>query len=410
MPSFFSVLPPSEALDRLFQALPSSLAAETIPTAEALGRVSAQAIVAPEPLPAFSRAMMDGYAVRAQDTFGAGPAQPACLIISGEATMGRAPAFRVGAGQAALVYTGGMLPKGADAVVMLELTQAPRHNEIEVLRSIAPGENVLRAGGDVASGAVVLPAGHRLRPQDLGALSALGLTQVTVARRPRVALLATGDELVPPEAQPGPGQVRDVNSYSLAAQIEQAGGLPRRGGIVPDNLAALSSAAQAALDGADALVLSAGSSLSTRDLSAAVIGGLGPPGILVHGVAVKPGKPTILAVAGGKPVIGLPGNPAAAMVICDLFVVPTLYRLQGQLPPPPRTVRARLTRNLPSQSGRLDFVPARLRTAADGAPEAEPSPGQASQIFTLVAADGLIVIPSDVTGVAAGEMVEVRLF
>jgi molybdopterin molybdotransferase len=412
MPEFFTVLSPADALARLWQALPGTLVAERVPTADALGRVTAEELAAPESLPAFARATMDGYAVRARDTFGAAQTLPAFLTVIGEAPMGRAPGFALGAGQAALVHTGGMLPEGADAVVMLEVTQAARHNEIEVLKAVAPGENALRVGDDVARGARLFPAGHWLRPQDIGALSALGLTQVSVARQPRVALLATGDEVVPPEAAPAPGQVRDVNSYSLASQISQAGGIALRRGIVPDSQEALRAAARSALAEADALVLSAGSSVSTRDMTAIVIGQLGAPGVLVHGVAVKPGKPTILAAAEGKPIFGLPGNPVSAMVIADLFVVPTVYRLQGLIQPPRRqTVRARLTHNLASQTGRLDYVPARLRPAADdGEMEAEPIFGQSNQIFTLVSADGMIVVPMDATGLSAGEMVEVRLF
>ncbi len=410
MPEFFTVLPPDEALARLFEYLPPTPSAEIIPVAEALDRVTFEAIRAPASLPAFPRSTMDGYAVRAQDTFGASQSLPAYLTVVGETPMGRAPAFEIKAAQAALVHTGGMLPPGADAVVMIEVTQPSRENEIEVLKAVAPGENVLRVGDDILEGAEMLPAGRWLRPQDLGGLSALGFTHIRVARRPRVALLATGDEIVPPEAEAGPGQVRDVNSYSVAGQIARAGGLPIRRGIVPDNFAALQAAAQAALAQADMLVLSAGSSVSVRDMTADVVNGLGRPGLLAHGVAVKPGKPTILAVADGKPVIGLPGNPVSAMVIADLFVTPTLYKLQGcAAPPPRRSVRARLTHNLVSQAGRVDYVPARL-VERDGEPHAEPVFGKSNQIFTLVFADGMITIPRDANGVSAGEVVEVRLF
>ena len=412
MPEFFTVLSPADALAKLWQALPNAIVPETIATAGALGRVTAEEVTASQPLPAFPRATMDGYAVRARDTFGASQTLPAYLIVVGEAQMGRRPAFAVGAGQAALVHTGGMLPDGADAVVMLEVTQAARHNEIEVLKAVAPGENAMRVGDDVARGARVFAAGHWLRPQDIGALSALGITWLRVARRPRVALLATGDEVVPPEADAGPGQVRDVNSYSLAGQITQAGGLPVRCGIAPDNYDALLAAAGAALAEAEALVLSAGSSVSARDMTAQVVEKLGAPGVLVHGVAVKPGKPTILAVARGKPVFGLPGNPGSAMVIADLFVVPTVYRLQGlQQAQQRQSVLARLTHNVNSQTGRVDYVPARLRrNGATGALEAEPIFGQSNQIFTLVSADGMILVPINATGLSAGEMVEVRLF
>jgi molybdopterin molybdotransferase len=410
MPEFFTVLPPDEALSKLFAHLPAAPQPETIPITDALDRVTFEAVRAPASLPAFPRSAMDGYAVRAQDTFGASQSLPAYLTVIGEAPMGRAPDFEIRPAQAALVHTGGMLPPGADAVVMIEVTQKTRGDEIEVLKPVAPGENVLKVGDDIAEGAELLSAGHWLRAQDLGGLAALGLTRVRVARRPRVALLATGDEVVPPEAEPGPGQVRDVNSYSVAGQIARAGGVPLRRGIAPDNFEALKTMAASALAEADALVLSAGSSVSVRDMTADVVNGLGAPGLLVHGVALKPGKPVILAVADGKPVFGLPGNPVSAMVCADLFVVPTVYRLQGCDHPPPRqSVRARLTHNLPSQAGRVDYVPARLLMRA-GELHAEPVFGKSNQIFTLVFADGMVVIPRDANGVSAGEMVEVRLF
>jgi len=320
--------------------------------AEALDRVTFEALRAPASLPAFPRSMMDGYAVRAQDTFGASAALPAYLTLAGEVPMGRAPAFEIRPAHAALVHTGGMLPPGADAVVMIEVTQTARPGEIEILKAVAPGENILKTGEDVAEGAEIFPAGHWLRAQDLGGLSALGVTRLRAARRPRVALLATGDEVVPPDVEAGPGQVRDVNSYAVAAQIVRAGGLPVRCGIAPDNFESLKRLAADALADADMLVLSAGSSVSVRDMTAEVVQGLGPPGILAHGVAVKPGKPTILAAANGKPVIGLPGNPVSAMVIADLFVVPTVHHLLGCAHPPQRQfVRARLTHNVPSQAG-----------------------------------------------------------
>ncbi|MGQ0600138.1 MAG: molybdopterin molybdotransferase MoeA [Anaerolineales bacterium] len=414
MPEFFTVLPPAEALAKLFDHVPVRMQSETVSLADALDRVTAVPIRAPVSVPAFPRSIMDGYAVRAQDTFGASQTLPMYLTVIGEVPMGGLPHFALRSGQAALVHTGGMLPEGADAVVMIEVTQQSRENEIEVLKAVAPGENVLRAGDDIAEGAEMLPAGHVLRAQDLGGLAALGLVQVAVARRPRVALLATGDEVVPPETEPAPGQIRDVNSYSVAGQIARAGGVPIRCGIAPDNYDELLRMARAALAEADMLVLSAGSSVSVRDMTADVINALGQPGMLVHGVALKPGKPAILAVCGdaehrGKPAIGLPGNPVSAMVVADLFVVPTVYRLQGAVSPARKTVQAKLSHNLPSQAGRVDYTPARL-IARDGEQWAEPVFGKSNQIFTLVFADGMVVTPADANGLQAGEVVEVRLF
>ncbi len=409
MPEFLTVLPPDEALAKLFEHLPSNPQPEVIDSADALNRVTFEAVRAPSPLPAFPRSTMDGYAVRAPDTFGASQSLPAYLTVVGEVPMGRTPTFELKTSQAALIHTGGMIPPGADAVVQVEVTQTTRENEIEVLKAVAPGENVLRVGDDVAEGDMILPTGHWIRPQDLGGLSALGITRITVGRRPRIALLATGDEVVPPDSDTGPGQVRDVNSYAVSGQIERAGGIPIRCGIAPDNFDALKGAAGSALAEADALVLSAGSSVSVRDMTADVIESLGKPGMIVHGVAVKPGKPTILAVADGKSVFGLPGNPVSAMVIADLFVTPTIYRLQGcTAPPPQRNVRAKITHNLPSQAGRVDYTPARL-VMRGGEGWAEPIFGKSNQIFTLVFADGMIITPRDSNGLSAGETVEVRL-
>lgn len=406
----FTVVTPAQALQRLLAHLPPGpLGVETVPLAEALDRVLAEDLIAPVSLPAFARSTMDGYAVRAADTFGASEGLPAYLTVVGEVPMGRAPTVVVGPGQAALIHTGGMLPPGADAVVMVEKTQKLAEHEIEVLGPVAPGENVLQVGEDIALGSTVLTAGQRLRPQDLGGLAAVGITQVSVARRPCVAILATGDEIVPPESAPGPGQVRDVNTATLAGLVRRAGGLPLPMGIAPDRFEALEAAARQGLEQADALVLSAGSSVSTRDMTAEAIRRLGAPGVLVHGVSIRPGKPTILAVAGEKPVFGLPGNPVSALTVAGLFLLPTLWHLQG-CPVPPTTPRrwARLARNIPSAPGREDYVPVRLEER-QGDLWADPVFGKSNLIYTLVRADGLVVVPLDAGGLQAGERVEVRL-
>jgi len=410
MPELFTVLTPSAAIQKLFDQLPSSVGADVVPLHEALDRVIAESPVAPEALPAFPRSAMDGYAVRAADTFGASESLPAYLTVIGESPMGKAPAFEIGKGQAAIIHTGGMLPKGADGVVMIERTQKARENEIEVLRAIAVGENVIQIGEDVKAGEALLSAGHRLRPQDLGGLAAAGITQVRVARRPRVAILATGDEVVRADIEPAPGQVRDVNTHSIAGLVQRAGGIPIPCGIVPDDFDALYHAARAALDGSNALVLSAGSSVSTRDMTSQVIDRLGKPGVLVHGVSIKPGKPTILAVCDGKPVFGLPGNPVSALVVADLFITPTLWHMQVLAQTTiHRSVRARLARNIASTPGREDYVQVKL-VERGGELWAEPVLGKSNLIFTLVKADGLMVVPLDANGVQEGEMVEVRVF
>jgi molybdopterin molybdotransferase len=233
---------------------------------------------------------------------------------------------------------------------------------------------------------------------------------VPVAARPRVAILATGDEVVSADTAPAPGQVRDINTYTVAALTRRAGGEPLPAGIAPDDAGALRRMAAAALAAADVLIISAGSSVSTRDMTALVIGELGQPGVLVHGVSIHPGKPTILAVADGKPVFGLPGNPVSTMIAFDLFVAPTLLRLLGcDQPPAVCIVRARLTRNVASIPGREDFVPVRLATS-DGALEADPVFGKSNLIYTMVHADGMLHVPLDRAGLYAGDEVIVRLF
>lgn len=424
MPEFFNVLPPDDARELLFRHITAVLPAETIPTQLANGRVLATAVTAPHALPQFRRSTMDGYAVRAADTYGASESLPAFLQVVGEVPMGQPAAVALGIGQAAIVHTGGMIPETADAVVQIEQTQTvsggqsplstlqspPFPFEIEVLRAVAVGQNVLQVGEDVRLGAEILPAGHSLRPQDMGGLLALGLTAVSVVRRPLVGILATGDEVIAPEVTAGPGQIRDINSFTVAGLVEQAGGVPILGGIIPDDFAALETAAADLLAVTDMLVMSAGSSVSVRDMTVQVIDGLGQPGVLLHGVATRPGKPTIVGAVGGKPVLGLPGNPVSAMIQFDMFGVPAIYKLQGVLTMPRRgLVWARLGQNIASESGREDYVPARLEDSADGL-LAIPVFGKSNLIYTLVNADGLIKIPLNKGGLLAGEWVEVRLF
>jgi molybdopterin molybdotransferase len=425
MPEFLRLSPPTEALQTLLRALPDrEPAAETIETSKALGRVLAVDVRAPHPLPEFPRSTMDGYAVRARDTFGASESQPGYLTLVGEVPMGDAPSFAITPGRCALIYTGGMLPAGADAVVMLEYTQTIRKGgqlifftEIEISRSVAERENVIFVGEDVAADQVVLAAGVQLRPAEIGGCMALGIAQLRVVIKPRIGIISSGDEVIPPGQRPRPGQVRDVNSYSLAALVEGAGGEPVLYGIVPDNLEVIKATAAGALAECDAVVITAGSSASARDTTAEAIASLGSPGVLVHGVNVRPGKPTILAVCDGKAVIGLPGNPVSALVIAGLFVVPVIEKLLRMSIVRPRpSVLAKLAVNIPSQAGREDWVAVKLLVNGKwemGNGEArylaEPIFGKSNLIFSLAAADGMVRISPEATGLSAGEMVEVML-
>jgi len=417
MPEFLTLLPPDEArtllLSHLSQPIPDS---EFIDVPSSLGRILAEDIIAPHPLPDFQRSTVDGYAVHAGDTHGASDSLPAYLNLIGEVPMGNAPAFEISSGQCALIHTGGMLPDGADAVVMLEYTQSVQQKEIEIFRAAADGENVIRVGEDVALGQTIQARGSLLRPAEIGGLMALGIVKVKVVRKVRVGLISTGDEVIDPGQSPRPGQVRDVNSFTLGALVEKSGGIARLYGIIPDEFDALKKAAAKALSECDVVIITAGSSASTRDMTADVIRSLGAPGVLVHGINTRPGKPTILGACDGKAVIGLPGNPVSALVNGYLFVVPVIEKLLGAHPRPKPTILARLTVNLPSQAGREDWWPVKLRESPfpskrGGGDEVDANPifGKSNLIFTLAAADGLLRIPPDATGLSAGDVVEVLL-
>jgi molybdopterin molybdotransferase len=407
----FTVMSPGEAFSAVARGCSPNGRTEIVDLDEALGRVLAEELRAGETLPSFPRSTMDGYAVRAGDTHGAAEQSPAYLQLVGEVPTGVVPAVAVGAREAVRIHTGAMLPPGADAVVMVEDTNL-HGAEVELLAAAAPGENVLAVGEDVRSGDLAIPAGRRLRAADLGGLAALGVARVTVWARPRIAILSTGDEVVPVGAQPGPAQVRDVNASTIAATVLRAGGLPVPIGIVPDDALALERAARAGLAQADALVLSAGSSVSARDLTAEVVERLGAPGVIAHGIAIKPGKPTVLARCDGKPVIGLPGNPASALVVAWRILRPLVRVLGGEAVDPDglgdeRERAAQLDVPVPSRPGREDYVPCTLARDQDGALHATPVFGASNLIFTHVRADALIVVPLDRSGLGAGERVRV---
>jgi molybdopterin molybdotransferase len=387
---------------------------ETVELAAAGGRVLAAPIAAPEEVPGFWRASMDGYAVRAPDTFGASVGAPQYLEIKGEVPMGVSPPRGVGPGEALRVATGAMLPAGADAVVMLEYTAEHPDGTLEVRRAVAPGENVLKPGEDVARGEVLFPAGRRLRPQEIGLMAALGIRRLIAYKKPRVAIISSGDEIVPLDGQPRPGQVRDANSYLAAAQVTAWGGLPVVGGIVPDEAGALRAALAKALDASDLILVSGGSSVGARDLTLTAIQDLPGAEILVHGVALRPGKPTILAALGEKglkPLLGLPGHPASAAVVMEVLGRPLLSRLAGveEQAPWGRTVTALLSRNLAGATGREDYVRVRLRKDGDTL-WAHPVLGPSGLLSPLVKGDGLVMIPLGVEGLFEGEEVSVGLF
>lgn len=396
------------------------LRSERAPLGAALGRVLAEDILSPSDLPPFDRSTMDGFAVRAADTFGASEALPALLTVVGDIPMGTMPGRSTGKGEAMRIATGGALPPGADAVVMLEQCQAVDRDHIEVMKAVAPQENVSFRGEDARSGERVLAAGQTIRPQDMAVLASMGVMHVSVYEKPRVAIISTGNEIVPADQVPAPGQIRDSNSYNLEGLIRLAGGEAKRRGILPDDRERLRASLSEALQECHIVLFTGGSSVGTADFTAAVIEDLGPPGVLVHGVAVKPGKPLIAGVVSGPggpvPVFGLPGHPAAVAVCFDLFVRPVLERFSGARTSPAleglpsqRTVRAKLARSIASAPGREDHVRVALERREDGL-YAVPVFGASGLITTLVKALGTVIVPVNSIGIEAGEEIDVRLF
>jgi molybdopterin molybdotransferase len=412
MPEFMKVVTPRDAHAR-FAAVyaPRPRGTERISLRQAYRRVLARDIVAPEDLPEFDKSTVDGYAVRAEDLRTASRTLAAALTVVGEVQMGEAPGLTIGPGAAARIPTGGMLPQGADAVIMVEDTDARDLEHVEAYRPVAPGENVIKRAEDVSRGEVVLRQGLRLRPQDVGLLAGIGVVEVEVFLRPRVAVVPTGDEIILPDRRPAIGQVRDINSYTLSALVEQEGGVPRVYDIVPDEPDVLLRTLQTALGEADMVLVSGGSSVGVKDAVAWAINALGHPGVVVHGVRIKPGKPTILGLADGRPVIGLPGHPVSGMVIFDVFVRDLLRGLAGRTPPRVfgRVVRARLARRIPSAEGREDHVRVWLEER-DRMLWATPQLGKSGIITTMTRADGLVVVPADQAGVEQGVEVDVELF
>ena len=409
---FFSTRTVAEALTALADVRVT--AGESIELDQALGRVPVETVRAPGPLPGFARSTVDGYAVVAADTYGASEALPAYLDLSGAVAMGTAPQVAVAAGAAVSIPTGGALPEGADTVVMVEHTQQTMPGSVEVVRPVAPGDGVVRADEDLAAGDVLVPAGRPLRAQDLGVLAAAGVTTVQAHTRPNVGIVSTGDEVVAPDtARLEPGQVRDATASALHALVHQAGGTPRSYGIVPDDAAALERVLRDAVAECDVVVVSAGSSVGARDETAGVVELLGPPGIVCHGIAVRPGKPTLLAQSGDVPVVGLPGNPLSALVVFRLVGLPLVRRVGGctDVPPEP-TVRARLTRQVPSLAGRLDVVQVRVAhcDGPGGVATAEPVFGASALLSVLTSADGYVCVPEESTGLDGDAEVVVTLY
>ncbi|MGA6927327.1 MAG: gephyrin-like molybdotransferase Glp [Desulfosarcina sp.] len=387
----------------------SAVGTETIALAECLGRVLAKDVYTDVDIPDFDRSTMDGFAVKATSTFGASEANPAYLNIRGQIRMGGRPDFSIGPGEAARIATGGMLPKGADSVIMLEHTDALDDITIEAYRSVAPGQHVIEKGEDIRLSEPALLQGTRIRPQEAGLLAACGKTKIDVFRRPVVGIISTGDEVVPVDRVPGAGQIRDINTHTLSGQVLAAGGAPVVFGIVRDSRDDLMDTCRVALDRCNMVMISGGSSVGVRDFTVEVLDRLPDTAILVHGISISPGKPTILARSGTKPFWGLPGHAVSAMVVFAVVVRPFLDRLCGvSRSTGPFPVQAILNRNLASAQGRVDYVRVRL-SESKGMIMAEPILGKSGLINTMVKADGLIAIDLNTEGLERGTRVEVML-
>ncbi len=383
---------------------------ENVSLAESVGRILAEDIQSDIDLPDFSRSIMDGYAVRGSSTFGAGEGNPAYLNVTGTVSMGNKPNSSVGPGEAVRISTGGMLPPDADSVVMIEHTEAIDDTTIEVYRSVAPGYNMVAIGEDIKKGDVILRLGEKIRPQEAGMLAALGKDTVKVYKKPIIGIISTGDEVVAVHESPGPGQIRDVNTYTLSGLIEELGARAVSFGIVGDDYPALLSKSAEALAQCDMVLVSGGSSVGARDFTIDVITALKDSEIFFHGISISPGKPTILAKVQNKAFWGLPGHVVSAMVVFHRIVKPFIEHVSGRADGQAKKIRltATLSRNLPSAQGRVDFIRIRLKQN-DGVLWAEPILGKSGLISTMVKADGLIQIGMNTEGLDEGERVEVIL-
>ena len=382
---------------------------EEVELRHALGRILSVDLGSDIDIPDFARSTMDGFAVQAASTFGATESNPAYLTVKGNVAMGQKPDFPIGPGEAAGIATGGMLPAGSDSVVMIEYVEQLDDTTIEIYQSLAPGRHIIEKGEDIITGKPILLKGTKIRPQELGLLAAAGHQTVKVYKRPVIGIISTGDEIVPVEQFPGDGEIRDVNSYSLAGQVLEAGGEPLPFGIIKDSFADLQQKSLKALESSDMVMISGGSSVGTRDFTIDVLADLPQTRILVHGISISPGKPTILANSGGKPFWGLPGHVVSAMIVFNSVVKPFIEHLGGLARPAKAFYfKARLNRNIASAQGRTDFVRVCLNQK-DGELIAEPILGKSGLIHTMVQADGLIAIPENSEGLDKSSLVDVML-
>jgi molybdenum cofactor synthesis domain-containing protein len=408
---FLTILSREDALARFEAELfPRSIASKRQPLADAIGQALANDVVSAIDVPPFDRSNVDGFAVRSADLASAREATPVRIVLNDEIiACGTAPMLSVSSGTATSISTGGPVPRGADAIAMVEHTQPIGDGAIEIRRAASPGQFVSYAGSDIARGETLLRAGTVIGSREIGMLAACGIAEVSVARRPRVAVISTGDELVQPGLPLRPAAIYDTNGAIVTSAIRENGGDPVFLGAIPDVERELESVMRNALDNYDMLVLSGGTSKGTGDVSHRIISRLGKPGIIAHGVALKPGKPLCLAVCNGKPVVILPGFPTSAMFTFHDMIVPVLRRMAGLPPRSDAKVAAKIPVRIASEMGRTEFVMVSLVEGADGL-IAYPSGKGSGAITSFAQADGFLRIDALANQISAGTESEVTLF
>jgi molybdopterin molybdotransferase len=409
MKEFFKVQTPDELYKKLDRFKP--LASEKVGIEDSLHRILSEDISSSINLPEFRRSTMDGFALKAKDTYGASEKNPAIIRLIGEISMGKVSNVEIDEGEEIKVATGGMVPNGADAVQMVEFTECVDSDTLHIFKTLSPLENVIQVGEDVKEGETVLHKGHLIRPQDIGLMAGIGKTDVRVYLRPRVGIISSGDEIIPIDHIPAPGEIRDINRYTVVTMVKEAGGIPSFLGIAKDLFNDLKEKIDLGLRESDMVVITGGSSVGTLDLTREVLQSLPGTEILAHGISIRPGKPTLLADIQGKPFLGLPGHPVSAIVIFHFFGKPLLKILSGlsreaiwhQI-----KVKAKASRNIPSVPGREDYVRVKLEER-DGRLWAHPIFGKSGAIAHLVHANGLIRIGMNEEGLEEGEEAEVFL-
>lgn len=405
---------PQDAMQILLQNIDAQdLSTEKLTIEQCYCRIVSSDIFSPEDLPSFPRSTVDGYAVRSEDTFGAKETNPVYLNLkSQEVFMGIETDFEIQISEVAKIPTGGMLPRGADGVAMLEYVQIISDNLIEVLRPVALNENVIQKGEDIKQNEILIKKGHRLRTQDIAALAGLGISKIDVFKKIRVSIISTGDEIIPHNKSLKLGQVRDTNSFTLWGLISENGGIPIKKGIFKDDYATIKNIIEQSILDSDIVLISGGTSAGAKDMTSQIINDIGLPGVLFHGVSLRPGKPLIGGFIKNKPVLGLPGHPAAISVCFNIFIKPLIEKLSGYDSNNyfPKTIKAKMKKSVSSVAGREDHIRVHIENINGKAVWAIPVLGKSGMITTLVHSDGLVIIEPNKLGLNVEEEVTVWLF